>query len=546
MTKPRLAGCLLPCLLWATDAPAQDPATAQESTQAPSPQLPPFRVLLLADGPGAEQPLTGEVIGPLGEAIRNGGFRVVDRAQAQLLARRQQAVMRTWLKDKGVEGDGALALMARCEVIVRISAKVTRQRKQQGRYVIGLSGNYSIAYVDSAESLGQGEGRSNGRSMDSYGDATRMARSALLDPNDPNSLGGKVTAALKTARETERKNGARLTIALYSAQPYAELLSAVSASLETAEGVVPGSYQALSTFPTGAFADGGQGICSEVAVRCAGGTPQLQRATIQALRKLGQAIEDEQGIELRPVVLASGRRLDVILHAAPGGIALADEVQRVVQDSVANMYRRYGDVLQGKRMAVLPASIGDASNASAQMRAFRRAFAEHYDAAEKSLHESGKSDVDPLSLERTVKIQGRVYPNLAAARSRLFELEEAFHESTAGTMAVTLGEVVEASLTQVSEGKVTVQPTVRSRDRAVDFIRLEAAASNEDGSINPDSVAFYEQEGTQFMVSTRLRRFLDEFTVAVHVIDLASGVSMQGSASFHPRFTPELTKQLGS
>ncbi|MBK8979687.1 MAG: hypothetical protein IPM29_27625 [Planctomycetes bacterium] len=514
---------------------------------APASALPSFRVLVLPDVSGDTPAQYAEqAVGKLEEVIQAAGFAVTDAEQARLLAQRGESIMRSWLGDReGLVEDAELAMLSQCEVVVRVEVQPVRQRKQQGRYVVQQRGAFRVTFVDAGERVANGEGLGDGRTMDGYDSAHRQALEALCDPAADGSLGQRVVAALTSVRNDEAANGARMTVALYVDNRFGEVLEALSNAVATADGVVPGSYTPLRTYPGAAMADGERGTCNESRIRFRGSVAGLQSTILGALRSVAPALEQEHGIDLRPVVIASGRRLDVVIKASPSVAALADEVQRVTGEAVDTVYRRYGNVLAGQRLTVLPASIAAARGPAAELASFRRAFQQAYDSTEARLQNANRPAADPLTDSGTVQIQDVVYENLAAAKSKLLDLEESFYESSEGELAVKIGEIVGNELRKVSDDGLQVQPLPHDRDRALSFIRLEAAASTEDGAIAPESIAFFEQQGTGMLVTTRLRRFLDEFGVTVTVVDLTSGTKMQGSSAFHPRFTPQLREQLG-
>ncbi|MCB9877117.1 MAG: hypothetical protein H6835_05890 [Planctomycetes bacterium] len=531
--SPRFAKTIPVCLL----------SMVSCALHAQAPTLPPFRVLLQARaGAGAER-FAADLARDLGEVVRTSGYHVVDEEQARLLASRERTLLQGFVAPD-VEGDEQLALLSRCDVLIRLDVEPVRQKKQQGRYVSEYAGRFKISFVDSAEALGSGEGVGRGRTLDGYDEADRDARRQLVDTTQQGSLAAGLVAALARVREQERSDGARLTVALYVDDRSAGLLTPLAEAVAGADGVVADSFTPLRTYPSPAAGDKAGGSCSEFGVRYRGGTGGLQQAVLRGLREAGASIEKEHGVDLRTVVVASGRRLDVLVKASPSVTALADELEKVVGDAVDTIYRRYGGVLTGKRLAVLPASIAATSESGVRLSAFRRAFRAAYDAAELRLKD--KPGADPLNDSGSVKVLEEAFENLGAAKQRLLVLEDEFAESRAGALAGNIGELVERAFDKCSAGAVTMQPQARDRDRAIDFIRIEAAASSEDGAVTPESVAFYEQLGSQFVVTTAVRRFLDQFQVTVNVTDLTSGTGMQGSARLHQRFAEQMESQLGS
>jgi hypothetical protein len=538
IAMPRLLLAL--CLVAATFSALAGPLASQSV-------LPPFRVLVL---PEDDAPLSTRAADRLENALQQAGFVWIDRQQAELLARRGRETLTTWLGGDANAADPGrqLVLLSQADILVRVGVETARQRKVQGRYLVRLRGSFRIAFADAAEGLGQGEGTAEARNLDGYDTASDDAMASLCDATVEDGLAARVVAALQQARDRERAEGARVTAAIYASHELSEFVDPLVAALETSSAVASGSVVPLRTYagPRGrGEGDGPTGVCSEFGLRVRGTIRDISGAMRQALREVGATYESEHGVVLRPVVLASGRRLDVILRAEPEVAALADEVERVVREATETVYDRYGHVLSGKRLAIAPTSIAATSGQSADLAVFRTSFRDAYDRVEAKLAAEDRAGDDPMLENGSVRIGEQVFESLAAANDRLQQLEETFHESDEGALAVSISDRVGQVLREVSSESVQVQPLARDRGLAIGLIRVEAAAANEQESVDPETLAFFQQKGSEFLVSTRLRPFFDEYVVAVEVLDLESGLKMQSTASFPQRFTKELDAIVG-
>lgn len=543
MNTPRFALALCALGSLALPGQAQDDAAPAAPAAARS-STPPFRILFVSEGEGVDRDRADLVCAELERAAQAAGMTAVDRSQAELLASKGREMLGGWLGDE-MNRDVRLGTLAYADLVVRVTLETARERKQQGRYVSRLRGQFRTVFTDGAEIVSSGQADGNGRSFDSFGEAHREAIRDLCNQSSEESLGFQVVRGLKAAKAAEAASGARVTVGIYVESNLLKLFEPLQRAVASADAIVDGSVQPLRNYAGGPLADGSANTALELGARMRGDVYDLQRALMKALDQASPEIEKELGLALAPTFLASGRRIDVIVKAVESPKALADDVNRVVKDAVESAWSRNQHLLDGKRLTVLPASISSASQETKDYRAFQRGFRSMLDAVEKRLAESGKPDADPLAATGEVEVAGQEFNSLAAAKTKLMELEETFYESSGGQLATQLSDSVANWFKDVSKGAAKVQPTARDRDRAIDLIKLEAEAYQQEGAVDPDSVAFYEQEGSEYLVTTTLREFFDKYMVTVDLVDLSTGQKLQGTSSFHPRVSAELEQKIG-
>ncbi len=536
--KPTARSLLLLALL----LPFPVRASAQDVT------TPPFRVLIVAkaDDSGRDQYSERAAFG-LGSALRSAEFQVIDADQARRQAERSMGSLGAWTGEIGESPVSSMAAMAFADVMVEVVVSPKRQQKAQGRYLVTDRAQWRTVFVDGAERIGGGEVDGAGQSFDGFDEAHDAALDGMMDVADDKSLAARIIAELRAIRDSERADGAWTTVGFFvENQPrYLKLSGALEKTLRGAEGVVATTVQSMRQYPCQPFANGPKMTAQLYRFRFRGDQSALQAALMTSLESQSAAIEAESGLLPSPVFASSGRRMDLVVRFTESPESLSAEVDRVVREAVDVVWSRNQGSLSSKRLNVLPASIAITDGIASELLGFRRAFWKALESAEKRLSDANTPDADPLDVEQAVEYGGRRFENLRAAQNHLFELEARFAQSPEGELAGGIARTVQEAFTDSSAGAVSVQPTDRNRDRALDLIRIEAAAYAADQAVDPRTIALYQQEGSEVFVATRLRKHFDCYMVTVDAVDLSSGATYQGTAQFHQRFTEALLSELG-
>jgi hypothetical protein len=494
-------------------APAA-PAATEEAPERP-------RLLVMPEANAKRADLSRDAAGLVRRVLLKDGYPVVSHEWALRLAR----------ADEG--GKRRLTDSAYASVVVTVDVTADRERKLQGRYRVELTARVRVTNVEDTTLLLEEAVAGRGTSFDGYPQAHRQAIEGLGP-----AIGEKVVACLKKLEADEKEKGALFTVGVIADGESRGFAATLNQRLSALERAVPESVSLVRSVPEENY--------YEFRLRYRGRSHNLVEALFSGVKTLNdEARAKEQSVEMD--FAASARRvlLSVRTHRVEPETSIDKEVQRLVDGLVGRIAREQGKRLGGKRLAVEPTSIPSAEGPQARLDAFARSYLRALEAGEREAAAAGGGDAGQAALDRgPVLIEGTEFPTLRAARSRLEELGASFRGSRAGTLAMDIAEVVDASL---KRAKLEVLPAETDVATVLDRIKREAALYREEGAIDPATIAELNTRGAEALVLTCFRPFLESYLFRITVLDCKTGEEIvQLSRIVDKRFKGELDRVFGS
>lgn len=143
-----------------------------------------------------------------------------------------------------------------------------------------------------------------------------------------------------------------------------------------------------------------------------------------------------------------------------------------------------------------------------------------------------------------VTIAGTEYANFGEAADAYRALRTEVNASSAGQLATDLATSFAEQLREALDGRIALVSADSAREEAIWTIRREARAARGDGSVDGATVAHMKAHGTEFLLTSSLRRDLEAYKFRVTMLDLESAESVPYSIDFEPSFTAALDRAL--
>lgn len=483
-----------------------------------------------APGLGGEW-LTREVERELRRELSAAGLTVIDGDRVAHLVRRAEALRACH------EGGGDapplehfLGAEAQADLVVCVRATRDLERMQRGRHVARDELEIDLLSAQDPIVLFRGSARAEGRSPDSSRAAHRVAIEAALTAGSPDDLLAELLAAIEGVRRLEEEQGRSYRVRIASRVPALEAPLLTREELHALPGVVAGSCD---------LEPGAERTVS-CRLRVRGPTRPLHEGLTRLLARRGEAVERETGQAVGALVLSTHRSLEVVLDLREPPADSVDEELAIALDNLAReLYREQPEWYDEARLRFEPAELPLDGGRRAQVHDFVESFWQEYD----RLAGAGPG-AGPLASEESVRVAGRPFDGLGEAREEATRLARAFHESRAGRLALGVAAKAEEAFGRATDG--AVKGTVADPDVSTFLyaLRSEARLQRSEGAADPDSIAFFQTQGADRLVLTRLSPGADSYQLRLTVYDTTSGAGKQASTALDPRLSSRLEEYL--
>ncbi len=527
---------MAPWILWTSLLLVASPSGTDPSLRNDSP-----RVLVLAV-PAAEPE-----IGPSQDAARqlssflvSQGHAIIDPDQAARLAERGQGLLASLFPEGELPEAQRLPRQTLADIVIEVRVQPLDRAKKQGRYIVENRLIVNMFLSDDARRLLVKELTASGRSLEGYAPASRQAIEQLTGGATGGELGELIQQRLALVAAEEADQGPRYTVVILTDREDLELIAGFSRALEGLDQLVPGSLSAVRSDSVSG-PGGAKRTYSEYRLRYRGAVHELRGRLQEIVHERSQAMEAESGALLNASFLTSRRRLEMLVTSRSPEASVAKEFERLTEDVVSEIYRVNHDFLDGKKLAILATRLPGGKDRRAAIDDYVRAF----DRERTRIEESQDGDVGRNPMDAgPVTIQGRKFDSLREARDHIDQLTSQFFSSPAGQLALSIKTIARQALQKVSEGGVHILPDELEQTAAIDLIKSEAALYQEEGAVEPDSIAFLMRSGAEAAVLSSLEPVLQSYQFQVAVIDLNSGITVRHYQYVSDRLKQELDAAL--
>ncbi|MBN2490750.1 MAG: hypothetical protein JXQ29_07870 [Planctomycetes bacterium] len=494
----------------APPAPPPAAAPAEEGPERP-------RLVVMADAAASRPDLSREAALLVRQALMKDGYPIVSHEWALRLAQPDKDAKRP-LTENGY-----------ASVLVVVDVAANQERKQQGRYRVELTARVRVTNVEDATLLAEEALPGRGTSFDGYPQAHRQA----IDELGP-AIGAKVAASLRKLEADEKEQGALFTVGVVADSESRGFAATLNKRLSALEKAVPESISLVRSVPEENY--------YEFRLRYRGRSHGLVEALYGGVQQLNEEAKAREQI-LEMDFAASTRRVLLHLHTRriEPETSIDKEVQRLVNGLVGQIATEQKPKLAQKRLAVEPTSIPPAQGPRAQLESFARSYLRAVEAAERKAAAEAPGDAGQDALDRgPVLIEGTEFPTLRAAQARLEELGAAYRGSRAGTLAMDIAQLVDGAL---KKAEFSVLPAETDVETVLDRIQREAVLYQEEGAIEPGTIAELNTRGAEALVLTWFRPFLENYLFRITVLDCQTGEALvQLSRIVDQQFKGELDK----
>jgi len=515
------------------------PASPQNTEDPEKP-----RILVLPVGPRLD--LAREAVHLMVQGLMEHGYPVVNPAWADHL----QSVSCRNAKGKGLsiaDANRSLGRKTFAGILVRLGVQVQKERKQQGRYRVEDRIRVTMINLEDASILLEKSAGSAAASFDSFGKAHRKALVTLCTPGKYSPVSSTV-ARLDALLAEEKELGSVFTLGLHVGREDRTFAATFAGKLRNIQRVRPETVSLVrsNTVP---LDRAGSRSYFEYRLRYRGRSHGLVEALFTLANKMSEAAR-EGGQEVSVDFAASTRRVVLFLttRRIEPETCLDKEVESQVNRLVEKMMGNTTEALSGKRLAVEPAAIPASQGPRARLTAFARGFFRALAAAERksgteetAAAAGGALDIGPVTLG------GTEFPTLRAARAHLDVLAGKYRGSRSGSLALDISKLVAQALRKKSKGKLSVLTGEEELTTVLDRIKREASSYQEEGSVDPGSIAFLRTSGAEAVVLPCLRPFLKSYVIRITIVDCTSGEELVHlSHVFDEKFKADLEKTVNS
>ena len=513
-------------LTQATPTDSEKPAEASAPSWTPSAPL----LLVLVDRElcgagvnGFDPEASRELVARVRRELLRAGQRMVEEGQINSILEREAVISKRY-ESTDANYVELLTGATQADTVVRVASRFTKEKTQQGRFVIELEVNLVVANTQDAEILVDQRVSGQGRSME-VREARKEALERAVEGRGDDSLIGLVLGALERQLAGDRQEGRQYSVRVHSAH---EELSSEVLPPEVLDAVAASKPETKPSTPE----------MRHYTVRFKGSIGDLETALLMAAKKRRPDVLKKYGKHLEIETATTHRSLDLLLDLGdPPRPNLHDELERVLSKIAKKMYDQDASWYKGTQVRFVPASLPLDTQAGEHVKRFAQAYWHEYERLALKFPEK-----DPLLQEGSVTIDGHLYDSLRHARDVAQDLAGQYRASPAGQLAASIAAMTGSAFAEASGDSIKTVLDDESQYSVLYLIKSEVELFREEGAVDGGTVAFFQREGTQRGVFTRLALVLGSYKLSVTAVDMNGGAKQDYGLVLDDSLTDDLDK----